>query len=140
MNGGSWEYVMGVFANSSGSVWSGLTSESNSGFTGKLGSSGTSYTGISLPNIKYYDIYKATSGNTITSSTACGNGICYGHAFSETSKWYSDFESFISDNRPWVVRSGGRTDADFAGIFFYHSNYGHSISSYSTRPVIAPIQ
>ena len=63
MSGGAYEYVMGVFANSSGSLWSGNSTSSNSGFNGLVGSSGASYTsGIAFPEEKYYNVYKASSG------------------------------------------------------------------------------
>ena len=63
MSGGAWERVMGVFANSEGTLWSGYDTSYNSGFNGLVGSSGTSYTsGIAFPEEKYYNVYKASSG------------------------------------------------------------------------------
>ena len=140
MNGGAWEYAMGVFANASGDIFSGDTSSANSGFSGKLYNTSSSYTGASLPNAKYFDIYKATSNTTISVKTACGGGICYGHALSETESWYSDHNNFVSSQKPWTVRSGGFSDTSIAGIFFYHRNTGKAINSYSTRPVIVSIK
>ena len=104
MSGGAYEYVMGVFANASGSLWTGYSSSKNSGFNGLYGSSGTSYTsGIAFPTeTKYYDKYQATSGTTISATTACSGGICYGHALSETSGWYDDYAYFVSSSFPWV--------------------------------------
>ena len=118
MSGGAYEYVMGVFANSSGSLWSGYNSSLNSGFTGLLGDSSDSYTGMPFPDSKYYDVYKATSGTTISTLTACDGGICYGHALSETANWYSDYAIFLISFFPWLERGAHYSDEAGAGAFY----------------------
>ena len=117
MSGGSYEYVMGVFANSDGQLWSGYSGTSNSGFTGLVGTSGTSYTGTEFPDSKYYDVYKASSGTTISALTACNGGVCYGHGLSETNRWYNDTAAFVSANYPWFQRGGNYFDGSDAGVF-----------------------
>ena len=117
MIGGAWEYVMGVFANSNGQLWSGYDTSNNSGFTGLVGSSGTSYTGTEFPDSKYYDVYKASSGTTISALTACNGGVCYGHGLSETNRWYNDTAAFVSANYPWFQRGGNCFDGSDAGVF-----------------------
>ena len=127
MSGGAREYVMGVFANSDGQLWSGGTNY-NSGFTGLLGSSGTSYTGTAFPDSKYYDVYKASSGTTIMALTACNGGVCYGHGLSEVSRWYSDYAAFVSAYYPWLGRGGFHSDGSNAGVFYFNSVDGHGYS------------
>ena len=136
MSGGSWERVMGVFANSSGVLWSG-GSTYNSGFNGLLGSSGTAKTdGITFPESKYYDVYRASSGTTINILTACNGGVCYGHGISEVSNWYGDYNGFISSTYPWFYRGGGTNNTTEAGIFYYYYGSGNAHTDYGFRSTI----
>ncbi len=78
MNGGSWEYVMGVMedATDSGVPTTGRHNLYNSGFTGKLtcptcdattsgvDASIISITGVAFPESKYYDLYKYGTEST----------------------------------------------------------------------------
>ena len=123
MSGGSEEYVMGVFANSDGQLWSGSSTSQNSGFTGLVGSAGTSYTGTAFPDSKYYDVYKA-SGATISALTACNGGVCYGHALSETNEWYDDFSYFVYADSPWFLRGDYYDKGSSAGVFGKSSGSG----------------
>ena len=139
MSGGANEYVMGVFANSDGQVWSGDSTSWNSGFTGLVGKSGTSYIGTAFPDSKYYDVYKATSGTAISALTACNGGVCYGHGLSETNTWYNDDADFVDANYPWFSR-GGKSDNDsLAGVFYWSVNGGYFTSTGSFRSVLSPI-
>ncbi len=110
MSGGAWEYVMGVYSNT-------------------IGSSGFS----SLPASKYYDNYTSS-----TATTACNNGICYGHALSETSGWYSDKTYFVSTGLPWFERGGYYGDTTSAGVFYFSNTSlaGGASSGYSFRVVV----
>ena len=123
MAGGAIEAVMGVFANSDGQLWSGQATYANSGFTGLVGESGTSYSGTSFPESKYYDVYRASSGITIDKLTACNGRICYGHALSETSNWYGDGTGFVSAVNSWATRGGAYWYDAGAGLF--HSGYAN---------------
>lgn len=98
MSGGSFEYVMGYLTTAS-STWGAATGGNYAGFT-------------SAPDSKYYDSYTST-----TATTACNGGICYGHALSETSGWYSDGAPFVSAKYPWF-RRGGYSDSTIAGVFY----------------------
>ena len=139
MSGGAHEYVMGVFANSDGQVWSGNSTSWNSGFTGLVGESGTSYIGTAFPDSKYYDVYKATSGTAISALTACNGGVCYGHGLSETKTWYNDDADFVDANYPWFSR-GGKSDNDsLAGVFYWSVNGGYFTFTGSFRSVLSPI-
>ena len=125
MSGGAWERVMGVFANSDGTLWSGLSTSLNSGFNGLLGTNGTSKTdGIAFPESKYYEVYKASSGTTISALTACSGGYCYGRSLSETSSWYGDFAYFVSATHPWFGRGGSYGNVTIAGVFYFGGTYG----------------
>ena len=137
MSGGAYEYVMGVFANSDGQLWSGNSSSTNSGFTGLVGSSGESYTGIAFPDSKYYDVYKASSGTTISALTACNGGVCYGHGLSETNGWYDEFASFVNANSPWFSRGGFFFNG--AGAFSRINTKGEALYNYGFRSVLSPI-
>ena len=136
MSGGTYERVMGVFANSGGQLWSGYSTSYNSGFTGLVGSSSKSYTGTAFPDSKYYDVYRASSGTTISVLTACNSGICYGHALSETSWWYRDYANIVNANRPWLGR-GSNFGGDFLnGVFFFDDGIGNASNDSGFRSVM----
>ena len=137
MSGGAYEYVMGVFANSNGELWSGNSTSYNSGFTGLVGASGESYTGIPFPDSKYYDVYKASSGTAISALTACNGGVCYGHALSEVNSWYSDFADFVSAKYPWFRRGGYYSDGTDAGVFNFVDSYGSAYVDGGFRSVVS---
>ena len=122
MSGGSYEYVMGVFADTNGKPRSGKDSSYNSGFTGML-NDGTTYTGIAFPDSKYYNLY---TGSSYT-----------GHALTETKNWYNDYASFVNSASPWFGRGGYYNNSTIAGVFSFSIRSGNSISSYSSRPVIS---
>ena len=122
MSGGSYEYVMGVLADTNGKPRSGYTSSYNSGFTGML-KDGTTYTGIAFPDSKYYNLYTGTSYT--------------GHALTETKNWYSDRDYFVNTGSPWFRRGGSDSDSTDAGVFYFHSYFGSSVSDESSRPVIS---
>ena len=122
MSGGALEYVMGVSADTNGKPRSGYDSSSNSGFTGIL-NNGTTYTGVSFPDSKYYNLY---TGSSYT-----------GHALTETKNWYSDDASFVSSSYPWFIRGGYSSFNTSAGVFYFNYGSGNSSSSYSSRLVIS---
>ena len=122
MSGGSWEYVMGVFADTNGKPRTGYNSSINSGFTGML-KDGTTYTGITFPDSKYYNLY---TGSSYT-----------GHALTETAGWYSDVAFFVNSSHPWFVRGGSYSVGTHAGVFSFSNSDGNSISTYSSRLVIS---
>ena len=140
MSGGAYECVMGVFANSGGQLYSGYSTYSNSGFTGLLGYTGDQYTGVDFPDSKYYDVYKASSGTTISELTACNGGICYGHGLSETYGWYSSSVYFVNANNPWFIRGGSPNDTSRAGVFYRLYNRGIASITNSFRAVLSQIE
>ena len=122
MSGGADEYVMGVLADTNGKPRSGGSSSVNSGFTGML-SKGTTYTGITFPNSKYYNLY---TGSSYT-----------GHALTETKNWYSDTADFVNTSGPWFRRGDSYDLGASAGVFHFFNHYGSSGSDSSSRLVIS---
>ncbi|MDD4036326.1 MAG: hypothetical protein PHS45_03270 [Bacilli bacterium] len=109
ISGGAYEYTMGNYDNTIG----------DSGFT-------------SLPNEKYYDKY---TGNA---ETICSNEKCKGHALSETSGWYNDYELYVDSTLPWFRRGGFYNDgSNYAGAFFYSRFYGKAHINYTFRIVMS---
>ena len=137
MSGGAREYVMGVFANSNGTLWSGSSTSSNSGFNGLLGTDGITKTdGVSFPESKYYEVYKASSGTTMNALTACNEGYCYGRGLSETSRWYGDYANFVSSEFPWFRRGGDYSNGVSAGVFFFSYTSGDTYMYPGFRAVL----
>ena len=110
MSGGAWEYVMGNYNNT-------------------IGSSEFS----KMPESKYYDLY-----TTEDESTACNGEICYGHALSETPKWYADRADFVVNITPWMGRGGSYYNYTYAGVFHFDNEDGHASSNRSARFIIVP--
>ena len=126
MSGGAYEYLMGSY-----NGYSGQASSFNSGFSG-LNGNGSTVNGIEFPSQKYYDKY-----TTSDVATACG-GICYGHAFSETSEYYNDFKITPTSTSPWVIRGAQYVSYDSfnSGIFGYASYNGVGSTYNSFRVVL----
>ena len=123
MSGGANECVMGVLADTNGKPRSGYSSSSNSGFTGTL-NNGRTYTGITFPNSKYYNLYTDDSSYT-------------GHALIETKNWYNDRYILVSSDYPWFVRGGYYNDNMSVGVFYFSSGSCSSYSNSSSRLVIS---
>ena len=132
MSGGAYEYVMGALSDENGKPRSGRNGEYNSGFNGALESDLVSK-GRILPDAKYYDLYTGT-----TLATACGSGICYGDAFSETVRWGFDHQLFMSSSSPWVARGDRWTGGTVAGVFGAAGSAGGATISTGFRLVLTP--
>ena len=132
MSGGSYDLVMGVFADSNGQPVSGMDDYFNSGFKGPFVTTNDNYSaGVDFPEEKYYDLY---TGEDAT--TACGGGICYGHALSETAGWYQDAQ-IIGEYFPWFFRSGRVDESVVDGIFAFGGHPGGAAdSSTAVRAVL----
>ena len=118
MVGGAYEYTMGYLTTAS-TTWGASSTYGNlAGFT-------------EAPASKYYDAYASS-----TATTACNDGICYGHALSETSGWYNDNASFVDAVQPWYDRGGVYYYDLAAGIFnSYFLAPGDSEGAHSFRSV-----
>jgi hypothetical protein len=118
MNGGSWEYTMAMYRPTDGT-----SVTDNSGFN-----AGTSIGDLSTIDEKYWDRY-----TTDTTSTTCGEGMCYGSALSETEYWYNDFGNLTSNVFPWSMRGGSYENAVNAGAFAFTREEGDAIETCSFR-------
>src|SRR5574344_961832 len=125
MSGGAWEWVMGDFLDSSGKPRSGTNSSLNSGYTGLL-DDGTTYTGITFPDSKYYQTYSGA-----TAATGCNGGICYGDALSETAGWNGDYNRYVNSFTPWFLRGDRYDDGTDAGVFVFYYAGGDAVSAAS---------
>ena len=108
MSGGTSEYVMGVYnKNASGS-------------------------GINFDTLdsKYYDNY------TGLQETACNGEVCYGHALSETYRWYVDWNTFINQTNSWILRGNWYINNFKAGIFAVDSYIGDGVDPVDTFRVV----
>ena len=115
MSGGAWEYVMANYNGMAG----------DSGFSDPL-----------TLDSKYYNKY--TSDNV---STACNGSACISHGLSETSGWYSDYHTMVSETYPWLVRGGDYYSSTHAGVFHFYfsgSAIGGPGSDGSFRLVMSP--
>ena len=121
MSGGAQEYVMGVLADPNGKPRSGDNSSWNSGFTGML-KDGTTYTGVSFPDTKYYNNY---TGTTYT-----------GHALTETKNWYSDGASVVDSSIPWFIRGSSYSSIARAGVFNFFHGSGSSGGGFSSSRLV----
>ena len=120
MSGGASEYVMGVLADKNRSPMSGFNSSQNSGFTGML-SDGTTYTGITFPDSKYYNLYTSSSYT--------------GHALTETKNWYYD-DANVVQYGPWFIRSNLSSSGATAGVFYFDRYDGYAYDFIGLRLVI----
>jgi len=97
-----------------------------SNYNNILGESGFS----TLPDKRYYDSYITTDV-----TTAC-NGVCYGHALSETDGWYFDNNHFVISSSPWLDRGGSYENEVDVGVFRLYYSTGSGGSYYSFRVVL----
>ena len=112
MSGGAWEYVMGNYNDVVGS----------SGFSDPL-----------TLDSKYYNKYTSS-----TASEACNGGVCYSHALSETAGWYSDYQTMVTENGPWLLRGGFNGNSTGAGVFSVNVYNGGAHYYASFRLVMSP--
>ena len=128
MSGGSWEIVMGALLDDNGNPKAGNTVNYNSGFKGILNTGGPKEDGADIPESKYYDGYILSDTNN------------KGHAFSETSNWYVDYEDYFAKTKPWMKRGGvhyiGDLPVTHAGIFAAYKITGGLTDNTSTRIVL----
>ena len=128
MSGGSFEYVMGVYTDGN-KLWSGHSTDYNSGFNGCVGVDCASEKkdGLAFPDSKYHNVYT-------TSDAYKSSGLQ--HAMTETNGWYNDGVAFVSSGSPWVGRGGVFSSGGVAGVFTAGSNYGVGYENDSFRPVL----
>ncbi len=128
LNGGAWEYVMGVFNKMSGN-----NVNNNSGYTGQL-SNGSIQGGCAWPDSKYYDLYTSSDPKT-----ACGGKTCKGQVINETAGWYGNDDYMLNTTSPWMLRSGHYNLNGTSGIYGYIYAHGGVYASSSFRQVLTPM-
>ncbi len=129
INGGAWEYTMGIFNKMSGN-----TKENNSGYDGTL-TDGSHFAGRSWPDAKYYDLYASKD-----TKMACNGNLCKGHALDEVARWYDDYAVMINVTYSWMIRGGVHNFTTGAGVFTFNSaGEGGSVGiRVSFRQVLTP--
>jgi len=142
MSGGAWEYVMGNYNNESGMTSKAYTADeakalgytsgalgiNNSGFTGTTGLDNLTWTGITFPSQKYYNLYTTTS-----SSNACNSSLCKSHGLGEAAGWYGDYATFTNSWYPWLIRGSRSGFSSIAGIFGFSATSGQADINWSFR-------
>ena len=153
MSGGTWEYVMGVLADSNGIIFSGRNSEYNSNFKGIYGcpecdddTSGITENieGLDMPDSRYYNIYKNNYELSSDIWYIYSEGIL-GDATKEVAilndsyveKWFDDDPYFVTPQYPWLSRGGNWAAGTGAGIFNMQRSYGNAFKRSSSRLVLA---
>ncbi len=111
MSGGAYEYVMGVYGTN------GSPATGESGFTEFP----------EFPESKYYNLYTTTSANNSN----------IGDALYETSGWNNDLAFFVESYLPFFMRGGNYRNASDAGVFFFGSSSGFSVSDDGFRVCLA---
>lgn len=140
MNGGTWEYVMGVIMDDEGkNIISGSDNINNSGFSGIIYQSNSSWIakGNDLPLSKYLDLYNYNVNFASTDKTKLGD------ATGETRGWHSDFKAFPDNNASWFMRGGLHYDhielhslQIKSGIFAYGNSDGRPSNVVGFRTIL----
>ena len=133
MNGGLWDYVMGVMTNSNGVPCAGNDSSRTSGFAGPYCNATGSASGVPFPEEKYYDKYlystSATTFNRRILGDATGEmgpfaSTTYGSNTRNVGSWYEDEVWFVYSQEPWFAAGGHWKHGVGSGIFSYYYTPG----------------
>ena len=119
MSGGNEEYVMGNMNNSSGTYYS-----ANSGLT--------------QPDVKYYDSYAYDTSGTSYSRGKLGDATreTIVTFTTGTGAWYSDYHIMLSNTYPWFKRGIQYNLGVATGIFGYSYDNGSASTISSFRSVL----
>ncbi len=129
INGGAWEYTMGVLEKRSGNA-----QERNSGYSGKLtDESEFTENAREWPATKYFDEY-----TSILTETACNGNSCKGHSLGEGAEWYSDLTWMVNTDSPWMIRGGYPSNGQNAGVFAFSGDNGRMTAWLTFRIVLTP--
>ena len=132
MVGPSSQYVMFFKTDAEGTPFVGEYEDvklGSSGFTGKL-LDGTNYSGVSLPNSKYYDTLPNTDWDTLVSSKKS-----LGYIFSEFSGWYEDVQEWDKEG-PLFHMNESFLHGSRSGIFAFYSDNGAGFEDSSYREAL----
>ncbi len=165
MNGGAYEYVMGIMqgtSTNSSTPTSGRNSTYNSGFKGfysnciengaineeNCNDNIENTTGESWPSSKYYDLYDYSTSDQDYQRGKLGDatkemGYFYqanynANTVRKSGAWYADDATFVSSARPWFIRGGPSEWGSLGGIFAFHETEGHSVLRGTFRVILTP--
>ncbi len=156
MNGGAWEYVMGIMLDQNGQPMSGRNSKYNSGFNGTFGcptcdsdTSGLTSLkgGYDFPNSKYYDTYAYATVDKQYQRRILGdatgemgpfNTAKYLTQTRQIESWYADVAWFVSLNVPWFARGSDYGNGSDAGMVAFFNADGHARGLGTFRLVLSP--
>ena len=127
MSGGAWEYVAGYVNNGNSS----LTSYGSSLVNGDAKTKNVYSKGSSDNNTNNYNANSGKYGDAVYETSANGN--------SSNGSWYGDYSYFPYTDWPFFKRGGDYDDGTTAGVFYFHSDGGHSYSYTSFRPVLVAL-
>ena len=128
MSGGSDEYTMGMYEKNN-NIYTGNSEIYNSGFSGLIYKDSTTsnyFSGVDLPESKYYNTYNADS---------CKIYKCVGEAFYEVFNWYNNNNNMALINWPWIARGGSYGDNKPNIFFFWPADGGNRSNKNSTRAI-----
>ena len=144
----SWEYVMGVMTNQSGTPLSGQNASNHSGFTGPYSEGGSVASGYSWPDSRYYETYtyhtsytEYTRGHLGDATTEMGpfKRIIYANNAEQfINSWYSGHSHFVNSTSPWFARGGDYRDGVESEVFAFSRWTGSVHFSYGFRVVFTP--
>ena len=127
MSGGAWEYVAGYVNNGNSS----LTSYGSSLVNGDAKTKNVYSKASSDNNTNNYNANSGKYGDAVYETSANGN--------SSNSSWYGDYSSFPYTSLPFFIRGGIYNNGTNAGVFYFNSYNGNSLSYGSFRPVLAAL-
>lgn len=148
MSGGANESVMAFVSNNTATgIVTGISSSNNTGFSGSIYSSGSwsTFTGVSIPDSKYYDVYSYSLSNTDYSRRILGDATGEMGPFSTTtisstthyySGWYDDYASLITASSPFMIRGGSNNYAKFSGLYNFNASTSYANSNIGFRVVL----
>ena len=132
MNGGAYEYVMGVMKESTNTtLMSGSSASYNSGFNGPLYSGSPITNGIDFPDAKYMDVYNYNTNDSDSTRRILGD------ATAETKGWNDDRAEFVITHSPWFIRGGEFGPSIKTGAFDFRYDCGYAYSNYGFRVTLA---
>ena len=127
MSGGAWEYVAAYVNNGN----SNLTSYGSSLVNGDAKTKNVYSKGSSDSRDNNYSANSGKYGDAVYETSANGN--------SSNGSWYGDYSYFPYTDWPFFKRGGDYDNGTTAGVFYFHSDGGHSYRYTSFRPVLVAL-
>ncbi len=87
---------------------------------------------VTMPDLNYYDKY--TSDNAMN---ACNGNECLSHGLSETAGWYSDTNTMVSEETPFLRRDVYYETNFVSGVYGFGGSNGNYMHTSSFRLVLA---